>query len=399
MKKVLIVLLLLLIVPINIEAASVSSTQTFGDVLDDLEKLKKEYAEFEEQKKLTKEEYNKTSDEIIESDKKIKELVTKINSTIKKIEDLGIEIENKKEETNNLLVFFQVSNGEKTYLEYIFKATSFTDLIHRVSVVEQLSRYNNELIDTMNKMIKESEELKKQLQEDKETEEKERATLERKLSLLGKEISKIEGFEIDKDQEIEVLEARIASYRYNGCNDRDDLLIRCLGIPYNTGFIRPFEEGYVTSRYGIRKSPITGELEGHSGIDLTTPNGKKYEGEPLYAVADGYVAAKFQVSRGGKIVILQHNIRGQEYSSIYMHLLKYGDIKVGDIVYTNEVVGYMGGWTTASFNGGYDYATTGAHLHLTIAKGYLKSLANYRAYIVDPEDFIYFPYYFEGRTW
>lgn len=45
----------------------------------------------------------------------------------------------------------QISEGDNVYLEYIFEATSFTDFIYRSAIVEQLTKYNDELIDDMYK--------------------------------------------------------------------------------------------------------------------------------------------------------------------------------------------------------------------------------------------------------
>ena len=101
-------------------------------------------------------------------------------------------IQEKKEETDNILVFLQLSNGEKSYLEYIFKATSFTDFIHRISVVEQLSKYNKEQINEMKSLIKQNNELKDKLAKDIESEQKNRDTLQEKMFELGSRIDELE---------------------------------------------------------------------------------------------------------------------------------------------------------------------------------------------------------------
>lgn len=86
----------------------------------------------------------------------------------------------------------QLSNGEKSYLEYIFKATSFTDFIHRISVVEQLSKYNKEQINEMKSLIKQNNELKDKLAKDIESEQKNRDTLQEKMFELGSRIDELE---------------------------------------------------------------------------------------------------------------------------------------------------------------------------------------------------------------
>ena len=59
--------------------------------------------------------------------------------------------------------FYQITDGENSYLEYIFGAKTFTDFIYRISIVEQISKYNNELIDEMNQLIEENKQLKIEL--------------------------------------------------------------------------------------------------------------------------------------------------------------------------------------------------------------------------------------------
>ena len=56
-------------------------------------------------------------------------------------------------------------DGESAYLEYTFGARDFTDFIYRTAVAEQLTKYNETLIDEFNKSIEES----KQKQEEKFT--------------------------------------------------------------------------------------------------------------------------------------------------------------------------------------------------------------------------------------
>ena len=400
MKKIITILIILLF-PCIISAQS--ERITFGDLLDDLEDAKQQKLDQENKKTLSEEEYNKVAEQISVTDSKIQELDRKIQETKKKIEDLNTKIEEKKEETNKILIFLQVSNGEKSYLEYIFKATSFTDFIHRVSIVEELSKYNKELINDMNNLITESNKYQEELKKDKQSEETERTNLRNQYKQLGSKITELNKLGLSIDEEIKELEEMIASYRSKGCSNRSDKLTICgrtEGIPYDTGFIRPVPGDVITSRYGIRKSPITGAIEGHTGIDISVYGSK--EGEPIYAAADGKVAYKYKVSCGGQMIVLHHNIKGEAYTTIYMHLLSYGNFDIGDTVTKYDVIAYMGGGPTTATRygnkGSYDYCTTGTHLHFTIAKGHI-GLSGYRNYIVDPENYVYFPYKFEGRTW
>lgn len=107
----------LIITPIKTNAAT-----TFGDLLDDLEELKEQKRKRDNEAQISREEYNKTVGEMREIERKVASLNQQIVDATKKIQELEKEIQTKKEETNQILVFLQLSNGEKSYLEYIFKA-------------------------------------------------------------------------------------------------------------------------------------------------------------------------------------------------------------------------------------------------------------------------------------
>ena len=59
-----------------------------------------------------------------------------------------------------ITIYFPLEDN--VYLEYVFNAKSFADFIYRSSVVEQLTKHNDELIDEMSALIDENiEEQKK----------------------------------------------------------------------------------------------------------------------------------------------------------------------------------------------------------------------------------------------
>ncbi len=105
----------------------------------------------------------------------------------------------------------------------------------------------------------------------------------------------------------------------------------------------------LTSAFGERTSPFTGERDFHAGIDLAARIGV-----PVRAVGAGKVvyAGRFPLSRNvrwwryGNVVILQH---GRRYVSVYAHL---NDISVRRWakVERGEKIGTVGstGWSTAS---------------------------------------------------
>jgi murein DD-endopeptidase MepM/ murein hydrolase activator NlpD len=109
---------------------------------------------------------------------------------------------------------------------------------------------------------------------------------------------------------------------------------------------------WVSSEFGKRKNPFSGELKNHNGIDLAAE-----EGTPVYAIKDGAVYAAIENdAEFGNYIILSHD-QGK-MTSVYAHLSKirperYQYVKKG------EVIGYVGQTGMA----------TGSHLHFEIRQG------------------------------
>ena len=125
-----------------------------------LGQLKKEYDAILNKYNSTGNNINATESEIKNAKNRVESIYTEIDNAEKEIQattseiaKLNESINEKDRQTKELMKFFQVSQGESTYLEYIFSADSITDFIYRITVTEQLSKYNNKLIDEMNNMI------------------------------------------------------------------------------------------------------------------------------------------------------------------------------------------------------------------------------------------------------
>lgn len=388
-KKILLICLLaFLIIPLNVHADRI----TFGDVLDELAELERQKEEKENEIQISQQEYDRLSNEIYQIQLEIENLSKEIQKANEEIDKLGKEIEAKKEETDNILVFLQLSNGEKSYLEYVFKAKSFTDFIHRVSVVEQLSKYNKEQIKLMNDLIIQNNKLKEQNAETIKKQEVKREESRIKMAELGTRINELVKDEAPISKQIATLEEEIQRMRDSGCKERSDRLSVCYPLITATGFLRPLKSGTVSSEYSWRI--LNGVVDSHSGIDLAVP-----EWTPVYPVAAGRVEARYKLGCGGQMIYIYHDIKGEQYTSVYMHLIAFGDFKAGDIVTAEDVIGYTGGSSTATYNGGYDDCTFGAHLHLTLASGHTTS---HRKTMFNPREKINFPpmwQYWYSRTW
>jgi len=309
--------------------------------------------------------------------------------------------------TKNYKGFTGNITNEKFISESIKEIATLGNIQYLINCAEKACfkspiQYNSEDIEMSLSGLKgmilcSTEVLKAKNEKDIKTNEKQQEELKNKLASLGKKIDEMDKSGLTIEEEIKVQEEWINTLNNSGCKNRNDKITECMGMPMISRLIKPFNTGYVSSDYYWRISPITGFLETHSGIDLSTYT--PAEGTPIHPVGAGVIGAKvYYKDCGGNMLYIYHNVNGNLYTSVYMHLLNFNEsFQVGDIVTENDIIGNMGGWSTSSDHGGYDDCTTGAHLHLTLAYGHT---TNHRAYMFNPRNLINFPYengWFYGR--
>lgn len=371
--KILIIILSFIIVP-NVYAAN----DSLKDIKDELAKDEAKYSNLEQNKKEVEAKINAAKKEIEQLEKKIDDCQNDIQKSKDEIERLNTEIVEKKKEIENLLSFLQISDGDNVYLEYLFGAQTFTDFIYRSAVVEQLTEYNDNLIDEMNNLIEENKKLQAELQKKIEEAEKETTNLEGKLDSYGLTINDIMEDQLDIEKDIEARKKEVEyyeeMYKKNGCSE-DTSIYSCIGVPYSKNFVRPLNKGSITSEYGMRYHPTLGYYRLHNGVDI----GGNPTGTNVYAAAAGVVVKlTIKSSCGGNMVYIQHNIDGKKYRTVYMHLHTI-NVKIGDVVTNMSVIGTVGGGES------YDNCSTGAHLHFGILNGWTGS-----SYL-NPRNYVYFP--------
>ena len=89
--------------------------------------------------------------EIAAIEKQVQAAEAEIVKLQEEIDASNLEIEQKSEESKRILEYYQISNGDNIYLEYAFGATSITDMIYRLSVIEQLTDYNDKIMKELKK--------------------------------------------------------------------------------------------------------------------------------------------------------------------------------------------------------------------------------------------------------
>jgi len=360
--------------------------KTLQDLYNELASLEAEYNKANSSKKLTNEEIKKLESEIASVAARVQEAKNEIVQAEEDIKESEDKIEQKKEETNELLKFLQVSTGENVYLEYLFEAEDYTDFIYRYAVVTQLSSYNNQLVTELEDLIKELEEKKVNLSNKQAQLEAESVSLIQKNNTLKANLTELTELGTTIEEDIKDLKESIEDYESRGCSRNQDITT-CNSTPYARGFKYPLTMGCVTSEYtGYNQRTDWSGGGGHHGIDLSCVP----EGTNVYATAAGVVErVVYESSCGGNMVFIYHNVSGQPYTSVYMHLLSIAVYK-GQVVSDETIIGRMGGGSTAS----YDGCTGGAHLHFGLAYGH--NAYNFNAYSFNPRNIFYFPALYGG---
>ncbi|MDR2953124.1 MAG: M23 family metallopeptidase, partial [Treponema sp.] len=109
----------------------------------------------------------------------------------------------------------------------------------------------------------------------------------------------------------------------------------------------PLRSYRLTSAFGFRVNPVTGNAAKHQGIDLAAP-----EGAGVYAAADGLVIETGENPIYGKYIILKH---GERWTSLYGHLQKM-ETALRMEVKSGSLIGRVG--STGQ--------STGPHLHFEL---------------------------------
>ena len=330
--------------------------------------------------------------EITTSQNAIAQAEKDIQETGDKIQKLNSEIENKSSEINELMKLLQLADGDIAYLEYIFGSADMTDFIHRTSMIEEITEYNDQQMKEMNKMAEESKKLQKELEQKQENLRKRIEQLNSNISQYNASLASLDEIQVDVKKELDQLQNTINYYK-KICSNVNQDVNTCLkgSLPYDTSFWRPTDYGYVSSEYSTRTAPCAGCSTVHLALDL---GGKNIRELNVYAAASGKVVGienSNSNSCGGNYIIIQHNVKGGSYTTLYMHL-KSVLVSVGQSVTKDTVIGIMGGnrWGSPGYTP-WDRCSTGQHLHFAMATGLQSSVTAMKSYSLNPRNLVNFP--------
>ena len=282
--------------------------------------------------------------------------------------------------------------GTLSYWEVLFKANSFSDLLDRMSMIEEIAASDNRRLEALDAATKAVAQAQQELTDEKAELENTKLELDATQAELDAKREEADGVIaelLEKAQEIEGLQEQLESEdqdllnqiaqmekEYNAAKHQEWLayMATYTTVPPattaapttsgssgsssgNTGtstpssggtWLRPCSYTYMSSPFGFRTSPTAGASSYHQGVDLAAP-----AGTPVYATRSGIVTANTYSGTAGNYITINH---GDGFSSIYMHLASTV-VSSGQAVSAGQLIGYVGRTGVA----------TGYHLHFGIA--------------------------------
>lgn len=357
MKKKIIIFLTILLTIVSIEQVS---AQTLQDMYNELSALEKSYSEAKNKAAMTQSELNKVKSSIASTENQIKTTQNEITKAENDIVESEKSIEEKKEQTNQMLLYLQLTNNDQSYMDYIFEAEDYTDFIYRYSIITQMSDYNNILIEELNTLVETLETKKKELSKKQQELSTQKKELQSKYTLIQVQYKNETDESLNVADEIAAKKKLIKTYEAMGCK-RNDNVNNCSGAAAVDGWVYPLKTFWQSSNYGWDENRY------HYAVDLAVA-----EGNSVYAVGNGTVIYSGVYwketgvrSCGGLVIQVKHTYKNVDYISVYMHMLT-SNVKVGDKVKAGQVIGLSGGGAQ-SISKWKDTCTGGAHLHFTMA--------------------------------
>ena len=170
--------------------------QVNAEEANTLRGLRQELKELQDQKRKNDNQKQATEAEIQENNLAILNAEEEIEESRQKIEDAKILIEesNQKitqlhDETQKLMTYFQIMQGENVYLEFITDSSSMTDLVMRSDAINQIDDYNQKRLVELEDLIETNEQLQVDLIEYEDELQQKILDYEEKISNLQYDLS------------------------------------------------------------------------------------------------------------------------------------------------------------------------------------------------------------------
>lgn len=261
-------------------------------------------------------------------------------------------------------------HGELTYWQVIFQSNSFTDMLDRMNMVDEIAASDAQRLVNLELAAAAVEENQYRLAMEMDDLEETRQLLNTSEeilavrrtesdALLRQLVARQEEYQAMLDQseamqdelmrELAQKQRELQQAQYK--EELVKMAIKGQNPPSNAKWLEPVSGYTITSAFGYRKAPKAGASTYHQGIDMACDTGT-----PIYASRAGTVtAASYQRGGAGYYVSISH---GDGFASVYMHMTRFVVTK-GQTVAQGQLIGYVGSTGVS----------TGPHLHFGISYG------------------------------
>ena len=347
------------------QAASQARQDELEEQLADVEA---DQAEAQQRRQLLQAQLDAINNEIENIDKQI----AYYDAEIAQKEDEQAEAEANEEAQYELFcqrVRAMEEEGTVSYWSILFNSESFSEMLDRLADIDAVMAYDNQVMDELIAIREEIIALRTQLETSRAEEQAARdqqaakqaeqqakvAEAQELLDQINADVAEVNR-QLDAESEAAAeIQAEIAQKQKQLEEQRRQNNIT---IDSETSYLWPLPGYYrLSSLFGYRIHPITGEAHSHTGIDIPAPGNT-----PILACKSGQVVTSAYHYSYGNYVVIDH---GNGNSTLYAHMSSRA-VSEGDMVTQGQTIGYVG--TTGS--------STGNHLHLEVRDNYTR---------VDPE--------------
>lgn len=342
------------------------------ELKEQLSAVKDDQSKAQQQRSILLEQLSLIQDEISNIDAQI----TLYNTQISEKEAERVEAVAREEAQYELFcqrVRSMEEDGSISYWSILFNAESFSEMLDRLTIVNDIMDYDNAVMDQLVATREEIEQIKADLEGAKSEQEAALAEQQAKkaeqqakvdeaqalLNQINADLAEVNRQLEEEDAAAKAIQAEILSKQKELEAERKKNNIT---IDSESSYLWPLPGYYrLTSLFGYRIHPITHKAHSHTGIDIPAP-----QGTPILAAKSGQVVTSKKGSGSdwsyGNYVVIDH---GNGNSTLYAHMNSRA-VSAGDMVQQGQVIGYVG--TTGS--------STGNHLHYEVRDNYIR---------VDPE--------------
>ncbi|MDE6388185.1 MAG: peptidoglycan DD-metalloendopeptidase family protein [Lachnospiraceae bacterium] len=350
----------------EIEAAK-KEVSNLKSSLTDVEALKKELeqsksdlttyvTELDRQLSSIQEKIQQYNTLIAEKEEQIEETTAELNEAIR--------LQEEQYEAMKKRIQFMYERGDTFYMELLFSATSFSDMINKADYIEALSEYDQRKLEEYVETKEMVQLCKEELEAEKEVLDEAKVAVEAEEANISELIGQKEAQILSVSSDISNKEAAIKEYEDMIAQENAEIAALEKAVAeekarleaenaqartYNGGMFAMPCPGFkrISDEYGNRIHPILGTQQFHNGVDLAAPSGT-----PIYAAYDGDVVAATYSGSMGNYIMIDH---GSGLYTIYMHC---------SALYVSKGQTVTKGQNIAAV--GSTGRSTGPHLHFSV---------------------------------